>query len=63
VDAQLLKTQNAVNDVKDQVVSAIERLNDLMGRDIYAQFRVTSIIGADDANSRYLVLPTAMTLS
>ena len=45
-DAQLPKPQNAVSDAKDQVASASERLNDLMGRDIHTQFRVTS---GDDA--------------
>jgi outer membrane protein TolC len=44
--AQLLKTQNAVSDAKDQVATAIERLNDLMGRDIHTQFRVVSISSA-----------------
>lgn len=39
VDAQLLKTQNAVSDAKDQAASASERLNDLIGPDIYTQFR------------------------
>ncbi|MBV8832037.1 MAG: TolC family protein, partial [Acidobacteriaceae bacterium] len=46
-DAQLLKTQNAVSDAKDQVATAVERLNDLMGRDIHTQFRVVSISSAD----------------
>jgi outer membrane protein TolC len=46
-DAQLLKTQNAVSDAKDQVATASERLNDLMGRDIHAQFRVVGLHSAD----------------
>jgi outer membrane protein TolC len=46
-DAQLLKTQNAVSDAKDQVATVVERLNDLMGRDIHTQFRVVSISDAD----------------
>lgn len=46
-DAQLLKTQNAVSDERDQVATASERLNDLMGRDIHTVFRVAAIAGAD----------------
>ncbi|MBV9085501.1 MAG: TolC family protein [Acidobacteriaceae bacterium] len=46
-DAQLLKTQNAVSDSKDQVASASERLNDLMGRDIHTVFRVAALDAAD----------------
>ncbi|MBV8552780.1 MAG: TolC family protein [Acidobacteriaceae bacterium] len=46
-DAQLLKTQNAVGDAKDQVATASEKLNDLMGRDIHTQFRVVSLRSAD----------------
>jgi outer membrane protein TolC len=42
-DAQLLKTQNAVSDAQDQVATAGEKLNDLMGRDIHAQFRVVAL--------------------
>jgi outer membrane protein TolC len=45
--AQLLKTQNAVSDAKDQIATASERLNDLMGRDIHMQFRVVSLRSAD----------------
>jgi outer membrane protein TolC len=55
-DAQLLKTQNAVSDAKDQFATASERLNDLMGRDIHAQFRVTAISAADAE----LVAPQAL---
>ena len=46
-DAQLLKTQNAVTDAQDQVATASEKLNDLMGRDIHTVFRVAAISGAD----------------
>jgi outer membrane protein TolC len=46
-NAQLLKTQNAISDATDKVASAAERLNDLMGRDIHTQFRVTAIDTAD----------------
>jgi outer membrane protein TolC len=46
-DTQLLKIQNAISDASDQVASASERLNDLMGRDIHAQFRVAAIGDAD----------------
>ena len=46
-DAQLLKTQNAVSDAGDQVASASEKLNDLMGRDIHTRFRVTGIHSGD----------------
>ena len=46
-DAQLLKTQNAISDAKDQVSSASEKLNDLMGRDIHTAFRVSEIGAAD----------------
>jgi len=46
-DAQLLKIQNTISDASDRVASASERLNDLMGRDIHAQFRVAAIGGAD----------------
>lgn len=47
-DAQLLKTQNAISDAKDQVAAASEKLDDLMGRDIHTAFRVTEI-GAEDS--------------
>src|SRR5271165_77176 len=46
-DAQLLKTQNAISDAKDQVATASDKLNDLMGRDIHTAFRVTEIGAAD----------------
>src|SRR5271165_3626837 len=46
-DTQLLKTRNAISDAKDQVSSASEKLNDLMGRDIHTAFRVTEIGVAD----------------
>lgn len=46
-DAQLLKTQNAVSDAKDQLATASERLNDLMARDIHTTFRVADISAAD----------------
>ncbi|MBV8572009.1 MAG: TolC family protein [Acidobacteriaceae bacterium] len=46
-DAQLLKTQNAVSDALDQVATASEKLNDLMGRDIHTQFRVVGVTTAD----------------
>jgi outer membrane protein TolC len=46
-DAQLLKTQNAVSDAADQLATASEKLNDLMGRDIHTQFRVVSLRSAD----------------
>ena len=41
-DAQLLKTQNAISDAKDQVATAGEKLNDSDGPRTYIrQFRVT----------------------
>jgi outer membrane protein TolC len=46
-DAQLLKTQNAISDAKDEVASASERLNDLMGRDIHTQFHVATTGNTD----------------
>ena len=46
-DAQLLKIQNAISDASDRVASASERLNDLMGRDVHTQFRVTAVGEAD----------------
>jgi len=46
-DAQLLKTENAVSDAKDQLANASEKLNDLMGRDIHTAFRVADISTAD----------------
>src|ERR1700759_2279936 len=46
-DALLLKVQNAISDSGDKVASASERLNDLMGRDIHTQFRVTSVGDVD----------------
>jgi outer membrane protein TolC len=46
-DATLLKTQNAIADASGRVASASEKLNDLMGRDIHTQFRVTAIGDAD----------------
>jgi outer membrane protein len=42
-DAQLLKTQNAIRDAGDRVASAVEKLNDLIGRDIHTRFRVSAI--------------------
>ncbi len=47
-DAQLLKTQNAISDAKDQVATASDKLNDLMGRDVHTAFRVTEIGAADN---------------
>src|SRR6202045_4055377 len=46
-DAQLLKLQNAISNANDRGVSASGRLNDLMGRDVHAQFRVAAIGDAD----------------
>jgi outer membrane protein TolC len=46
-EAQLLKTQTAVSDARDQLATSSERLNDLMGRDIHTQFRVVSMSSAD----------------
>ncbi|HYZ86147.1 MAG TPA: TolC family protein, partial [Bryobacteraceae bacterium] len=46
-DAQLLKTRNAISDAKDQVATASEKLNDVMGRDIHTAFRVADISSAD----------------
>ena len=46
-DAQLLKTQNAISDAKDQMATARDKLNDLMGRDIHTAFRVTEIGAAN----------------
>jgi outer membrane protein len=46
-DTQLLKTENAVSDSKDQLANASEKLNDLMGRDIHIAFRVAEISSAD----------------
>ncbi|MGA8598790.1 MAG: TolC family protein [Bryobacteraceae bacterium] len=43
IDAQLLKTQNAIRDAGDRVASAAEKLNDLMGRDIHTPFRISDI--------------------
>jgi len=40
-DVQLLKAQYAIRDTGDKVMSAAERLNDLMGRDIHTRFRVS----------------------
>ena len=42
-DAQLLKTQNAIQDAQDKLATAAEKLNDLMGRDIHTRFRVSAI--------------------
>jgi outer membrane protein TolC len=47
-DAQLLNTENAVRDAEDQVATASERLNDLMGQDVHAQFRVVPINSIED---------------
>lgn len=46
-DAQLLKVQNAISDASDGLASASDRLNDLLGRDIHTQFRVSSVTDAD----------------
>lgn len=46
-NAQILKTQNAISDAKDQVATAGERLNDLMGRDVHTLFRVAGVNSAD----------------
>jgi outer membrane protein TolC len=46
-NAQILKTQNAISDAKDQVATACERLNDLMGRDVHTLFRVAGVNSAD----------------
>jgi len=47
-DAQLMNTENAVHDAEDQLATASERLNDLMGRDVHAQFRVVPVTSIDD---------------
>jgi outer membrane protein TolC len=46
-DTQVLKTRNAISDAKDQVATASEKLNDIMGRDIHTAFRVPDISSAD----------------
>ena len=46
-ESRLPGAENGVTDAKGQVASASERLNDLMGRDIRTQFRVTSIRNTD----------------
>jgi outer membrane protein TolC len=46
-DAQLVKTENAVSDAKDDAANASEKLNDLMGRDIHTAFRVADVSSAD----------------
>lgn len=46
-DTQILNTRNAISDARDQVASAAEQLNHLMGRDIHTQFRVAPIGSAD----------------
>jgi outer membrane protein TolC len=45
--AQLLQAENAVNHDEDQLVSAQQKLNDLMGRDIHTQFRVAGVLAID----------------
>jgi outer membrane protein len=47
-NAQVLKTENAIGDAKDQAANACEKLNDLMGRDVHTVFRAA---GADSADS------------
>ncbi|MBV8897160.1 MAG: TolC family protein, partial [Acidobacteriaceae bacterium] len=47
-DAQLLNTENAVHEAEDQVATASERLNDLMGRDVHTQFRVVAATSVND---------------
>jgi outer membrane protein len=46
-NTQILKTQNAISDAKDQVATACERLNDLMGRDVHTLVRVAGVNSAD----------------
>jgi outer membrane protein TolC len=55
-DAQLLRTQNAINDAQDQVAAAAEKVNDLMGRDIHAAFRVTELGAADNSGDAVAAL-------
>jgi outer membrane protein TolC len=46
-NAQVLKTENAIGDAKDQAANACEKLNDLMGRDVHTVFRVAGVDSAD----------------
>jgi outer membrane protein TolC len=46
-DTQLLKTQNSISGATDQLAAAAEKLNDLMGRDIHTQFRVSDVSSVD----------------
>jgi outer membrane protein TolC len=46
-DVQLVKTENAVNEDSDQLAAALEKLNDLLGRDIRMQFRVADVKDVD----------------
>jgi len=44
---QLLKTENSIGEATDQLAAAAEKLNDLMGRDIHTQFRVSDVSKID----------------
>jgi len=44
---QLLKTENSIGEAADQLAGAAEKLNDLMGRDIHTQFRVSDVSNVD----------------
>jgi outer membrane protein TolC len=46
-NTQLLQAQNSVSEAGDQLASATEQLNDLMGRSIHTHFRVTAVPVAD----------------
>ena len=46
-NAQVLKTENAIGDAKDQAANACEKLNDLMGRDVHTVFRAAGAGSAD----------------
>ena len=46
-EVQLEKNQDALSEAGDQISAAMEKLNDLMGRDIHTEFRVSDIQTAD----------------
>ena len=57
-EVQFEKNQNAMSDATDQLASAMEKLNDLLGRDIHAQFRVSDIQTADGDSQTRAALET-----
>ncbi len=57
-EVQLEKNQDAVSTAADQLATAMEKLNDLMGRDIHTEFRVSDMQTLDGDSETRAALET-----